>query len=147
MIAKNEEHAILQRQAYIRADVYRNVGGGYKENITSREDRRKMDLPNRSSYNKWLLKFQHKTMPKSPREFRKTKSLVIFNKPEIRITSEDTHPLNPRIKKPRALTIDNEVYEAICSSTPTRLVLVTSPRKILLPPPKEGSWSYRTTKF
>ena len=28
---KNEEHAILQRQAYIRADAYRNIGGGYKE--------------------------------------------------------------------------------------------------------------------
>ena len=73
--------------------------------------------------------------------------IVIYNKPEIRITSGETHPNNRRIKKPRPLTTGNEVYEAICSRTPTRPVLATSLRTILLPPPKEGGWNYRTTKF
>ena len=52
----NEEHLILQRQAYIHADAYRNVRDNYQEPITSREDRAKMSIPNKTSYNKWVKK-------------------------------------------------------------------------------------------
>ena len=138
----NEEHLILQRQAYIHADAYRNVRDNYQEPITSREDRAKMGIPNKTSYNKWVQKLQRETKPKSPRDFQKVKSPVLFNKPEIRITSKEQKIGNSNVRKPTALTIDHEVYTAICSRKPTRSVLVTSPRQILLPPPREDKWNY-----
>ena len=143
----NEEHLILQRQAYIRADAYRNIRDNFHEPITSREDRARMSIPNKTSYNKWLMKLQRETKPKSPGDFQKVKSPILFNNPEIKITSKEQNMGNPNIRKPKALTVDHEVYTAICSRKPTRPMLATSPRKILLPPPREEKWSYTTTKF
>ena len=143
----NKEHLILQRQAYIWADAYGNTMGTYHEPITSREDRTKMDISNRSSYNKWIHKFKLEMQPRSPRDFTKNKSLVIFNNPEIKITSKEAPKGTTNIRKPRALTIGNEVYEAICSRKPTCPALATSHRKILLPSPRKGKWSYTTTQF
>ena len=54
---KNEEHLIMQRQAYIHIDAVHNLSGDYDNPITSREDRHKMALPNRTAYKKWMLKF------------------------------------------------------------------------------------------
>ena len=125
----------------------RNVRDNYQEPITSREDRAKMSIQNKTSYNKWVQKLQRETKPKSPRDFQKVKAPVLFNKPEIRITSKEQKMGNSNIRKPKALTVDHEVYTAICSRKPTCPVLATSPRQILLPPPREDKWSYTTTKF
>ena len=143
----NEEHLILQRQAYIRADAHRNIRKNFQEPITSREDKAQMSTPNKTSYNKWVQKFQHETKPKSPRDFQKVQSPVLFKNPEITITSKELNTGNPNIRKPKALRVDYEVYNAICSRKPTRPVLATSPRQILLPLPREDKWSYTTTKF
>ena len=61
----HEEHLILQRMAYIQADAYRNVRQNFVEPITSREDRSKMRLQNKSAYNKWIQKFQSETKPET----------------------------------------------------------------------------------
>ena len=94
-----------------------------------------------------MVKFQQEIKPRSASDYKKAKSQVIYNRPEIRISSAEKSTGNPRIKKPRALTVDNQTSEAICSRRPNSPVLVTSPRKSLLYPPKEEKWSYTTTKF
>ena len=72
--------------------------------------------------------------------------LICKQGPEL-ITSTP-QPTSSRVKKPTALTIDNEVYTAICSRKRTQPTLVTSPKRIFLPPPpSNGAWSYRTSKF
>ena len=45
---------------------------------------------------------------------------------------------NPKLRRPSALTVDNEAYEAICSRKATRPTLVTSPKVIQLPPRPEA---------
>ena len=143
-----QEHLILERQAYIIKDAEISTLPEHEEPITSREDRHKMPLPNTSAYKKWKSRLQGETKPKSPKEFPRHKNSPAFTKAEIKVTSKPQQNLNPHLKKPSALTIDNTAYEAICSRVPTRPTLVTSPRKIILPPPPpNGAWSYRTTKF
>ena len=118
-----------------------------QETITSREDRAKMSIPNKTSYNKWLMKLRRQRKPKSPGDIQKVKSPVLFNKPEIKITSKEQTMGNTNIRKPKALTVDHKVYTVICCRKPTRPMLATSPRNIFLPPPREEKWSYTTTKF
>ena len=145
----NSEHLIIQRQQYIINDAVRNCQEGYSEPVTSREDRHKMPLPSTTIYNKWCAKLKPSLIPRSPREFPKPPTPPRFTNPELKITSStDGATSSSRIRKPTSLTIDNSTYEAICSRKKTRPTLVTSPRKIILPPPpQDGKWSYRTTKF
>ena len=79
--------------------------------------------PNKSAYDKWIQKFQSETKPRSPKDFVKSQSPTIFNKPKIRISSEKQPQSNSKIRKPTALTIDNEVYTAICSRKPNKTYL------------------------
>ena len=81
--------------------------------ITSREDRQKMEMPNKSAYKKWIAKFQSETKPRSLTTFTKAPSPVIFTRPEITISSKPMAPTNSKVRKPTALTVDNHVYEAI----------------------------------
>ena len=97
---RNEEHLILQRQAYIKMDAVKQLCGKYEQPITSTEDRQRMNFPNRTSYLKWVDKFQQETKPKNPVEFQKAKQPVRFNSPEITITSKEVTPINPKLRKP-----------------------------------------------
>ena len=72
-----------------------------------------MSIPNRSSNSKWVAKLQQETTPESPDEFKIVKHTVRFNNPEIAISSKTTTPTNPNLCKPTALTIANDVYDAI----------------------------------
>ena len=130
-----EEHLILQWQAYIIKDAIRNTDPNYSEPSTSREDRHKMPLPNKSAHMKWIAKFRRETIPQSPTDFKKARITPTFTRPEIKISSSQAPVPNPKLKRPSALTVDNETYEAICSRKATRPTLVTSPRVIKLPPP------------
>ena len=143
----HEEHLILQRQSYIIKDAIKNNEPNYSEPSTSREDRHKMSLPNKSAYMKWVAKFRRETIPQSPTQFKKARMTPTFTKPEIKISSTQAPVPNPKLRKPSALTVDNKTYEAICSRKATRPTLVTSPRAIKLPPPRQDGWVYRTTKF
>ena len=143
-----QEHLILDRQTYIIRDAEISTKPNHVEPITSREDRHRMPLPSTSAYNKWKSRLQGDTKPKSPKEFPKHTNSPTFTNTELKVTSKQQQNLNPHLKRPSALTIDNSAYEAICSRVPTRPTLVTSPRRIILPPPPpNGAWSYRTTKF
>ena len=142
-----EEHLILQRQSYVIRDAIRNTDPNYSEPSTSREDRHKMPLPNKSAHMKWMAKFRRETVPQSPTNFKKARTTPTFTRPEIKISSSHAPVPNPKLKRPSALTVDNETYEAICSRKATRPTLVTSPKVIKLPPPRPEGWSYRTTKF
>ena len=107
----------------------------HSQPITSREDRQRMDIPNKSCYNKWITKFQHETKPKSPKDFKKASLSIIFTNPKLNITSKPAPAGNSKIRKPSALTVDNHTYDAIDNGRPTRPVIATPHRKILLPPP------------
>ena len=142
-----EEHQILKRQSYIIQDAILNTQAGYTPPTTSREDRSRMPLPGTTKHEKWVHKLAPQLKPRSPQDFPRYKSPAQFTKPELLITSTP-QPTSSRVKKPTALTIDNEVYTAICSRKRTQPTLVTSPKHIFSPPPpSNGAWSYRTSKF
>ena len=109
---------ILQRQAYIHIDAVKYLSGKFVNPTTSLEDRQRMDLPNKSAYKKWIAKLQQETSIRSPSTFQKAPSPVTFTKPEIKSSSKPSMSTSS-VRKPSALTIDNEVYEAICSRKPT----------------------------
>ena len=142
-----QEHLILQRQSYIIRDTERNTDPNYEPPNTSREDRSAMPIPGSTKHTKWLHRFNPYMKPASPGQYQKAKSPPQFIKPELKITSEK--PISTsKVRKPATLTIDHETYLAICSRKQTRPTLVTSPRKLNLPPPPaNNAWSYRTTKF
>ena len=130
-----EEHLILQRQNYIRQDAINNLNQNYREPTTSREDRHRMPLPHTIAYKKWSEKLKLQLKPKSLLEFPKEARSPIFTKTELKITTKEQKPTHSGIRRPSSLTIDNQTYEAICSRKKTRPTLVTSPRKLILPPP------------
>ena len=144
----HEEHSIIQRQNYIKADAVKNISGNYFQPTNSREDRHRIPHPGTTRHNSWLKRFQPDIKLKSPGEFQKQRNSPQFTKPEIRITSQP-QPTTNNVRKPEALTVDNEAYNAICSRKRTQPTLVTSQRKIFLPPPppSNGAREYRTTKF
>ena len=82
-----EEQLILQRQSYIIKDAIRNTDPNYSKPSTSREDRHKMSLPNKSAHMKWMAKFRRETIPQSPTDFKKARKTPIFTRPEIKISS------------------------------------------------------------
>ena len=146
-LCTNEEHLIIQRQNYIIADAIKNTSGKFVQPTNSREDRHKMPLPGTTKHKEWIKKFQPELKPRSPKEFQRYKSSPKFIKPEIKISSSPQTSSN-KVRKPSALTLDHETYTAICSRKRTQPTLVTSPRRIILPPPPaNGAWKYRTTKF
>ena len=121
-----EEHLILQCQSYIIKDAIRNTDANYSEPSTSREDRHRMSPPNESAHKKWVAKLRRETIPQSPIDFKKARRTPTFTRPEIKISSSQAQVPNPKLKRPSALTVDNETYEAICSRKAT--TLVASPR-------------------
>ena len=144
----HQDHLIHRRQSYIRQDAINNLKTGYSEPYTSREERHRMAIPNANPRQQWAKKLQKDLTPKSPKDFSKIRPPPKFTHPEIRISSDLNRPSSSGVRRPSSLTIDNETYEAICSRKKTRPQLVTSPRRIFLPPPpRDGSWTYRTTKF
>ena len=146
-LCTHEEHLIIKRQNYIIADAIKNISGKYTQPINSREDRHKMPLPGSTKHKEWLKKFQPDLKPRSPREFQRPKNSPKFVNPEIKISSTPQTTAS-KVRKPSALTIDHDTYLAICSRKKTNPTLVSSPRRIILPPPPaNGAWEYRTTKF
>ena len=146
-LCTHEEHLIINRQNYIIADAIKNTSGKYTEPTNSREDRHKMPLPGSIKHKEWLKKFQPDLKPKSPREFTRSKNPPKFVNPEIKISSTPQTTVR-KVRKPPALTIDHDTYLAICSRKKTQPTLVSSPKRIILPPPPaNGAWEYRTTKF
>ena len=142
------EHLIVERQQYIIDDAVRNTQSNHIEPVTSREDRQNMPLPCTARYWKWFSRLRPSLIPRTPKEFPKAVRSPTYTKSEIKITSKQSVMTNSNVRKPSTLTIDNSTYEAICSRKPTRPTLVTSPRKLVLPPPpQDGSWSYTTTRF
>ena len=138
---------IIQRQNYIIADAIKNASNNYIQPTNSREDRHRMPLPGTTKHKEWIKKFQPELQPKSPGEFQRYKNSPKFIRSEIKISSTPK-PTSSKVKKHSALTVDHENYTAICSRKRTQPTLVTSPRRILLPPPTaNGAWEYRTPKF
>ena len=142
------EHLIVERQQYMIDDAVRNTQLNHVEPVTSREDRQNMPLPCTARYWKWFSRLRPSLIPRTPKEFPKAATPRTHTKSEIKITSKQAETTHSKVRKPSTLTIDNSTYEAICSRKPTRPTLVTSPRKLVLPPPpQDGSWSYTTTRF
>ena len=142
-----EEHQIIRRQNYIIQDAIINTQKGYEAPYTSREDRCEMPIPGTTKHKNWLKKLTPQLKPRSPKEFTRYKQSPQFTRPELQISSQP-QPTISKIRKPKALTIDNEVYTAICSRKRTQPVLVTSPKRLFLPPPPpNGGWTYTTTKY
>ena len=102
-----QEHLILKRQSYIIQDAINCTKKDYTEPVTAREDRHKMPLPSTPAYKKWNEKLRMKTIPKSPRDFSKPKRTPTFTRPEIKVTSRDQQPSNPKFRRPSTFTIDN----------------------------------------
>ena len=92
-----------------------------------------MEIPHKSAYKKWIAKFQSETKPRSLNTFTKATSPIIFTRPEITTSSKTMVPTKSNVRKPAALTVDNDVYEANCSRRPTHPTLATSPKRIILP--------------
>ena len=99
-------------------------------------------------FSHFAVRLRPSLIPRTPKEFPKAATPRTHTKSEIKITSKQAETTHSKVRKPSTLTIDNPTYEAICSRKPTRPTLVTSPRKLVLPPPpQDGSWSYTTTRF